>query len=136
MSFKSVFVGVIPYEGKSEERVIAPDPPQQNCILYPLLLSVAPGDLLGIFSGNLRYVDRKPLKAIKGPVPGLWLDYSEILGKLNQMRVVKRGEKSNVYLAWEGVNEVKGEKSFCQYWKVLVAATREIMPFDELIRPP
>jgi len=52
------------------------------------------------------------------------------------MRVVKPGEKTNVCLAWEGVNEVKGEKSFCQYWRALVIATRDIMPFDQLIRPP
>jgi hypothetical protein len=56
---------------------------------------------------------RKPSRAIKGPVPGLWLDYLEIPGKLNQIRVVKPDEKANVGLAWEGVNEVKGEKSFC-----------------------
>jgi hypothetical protein len=36
------------------------------------------------------------------------------------MRVAKPGEKTNVYLAWEGVNEVKEEKSFYQYWRVLV----------------
>jgi hypothetical protein len=57
----------------------------------------------------------KPSKAIKGPIPDLWLDYSEILGKLNQIRVAKPGEKMNVCLAWEGVNGVKWEKSFCQY---------------------
>jgi hypothetical protein len=55
----------------------------------------------------------KLLKAIKGPVPDLWLDYLEILGKLNQIRVAKPGKKTNVCLAWEGVNEVKREKSFC-----------------------
>jgi hypothetical protein len=79
---------------------------------------VAPGDFLGIFSGKLRYIDWKPSRAIKGPVPGLWLDYSEIPGKLNQMRVAKPGKNTNVCLAWEGVNEVRGEKFFCQYWRV------------------
>jgi hypothetical protein len=29
------------------------------------------------------------------------------------LTVAKAGEKTNVCLAWEGVNEVKGEKSFC-----------------------
>ena len=101
-----------------------------------LLVPVAPGDFLGIFSGKLRYVDQKPPKAIKGPVPGLWLDRSEITGKLNQMRVAKPSEKTNVCLAWQGVIEVKGEKSFCQYWRALVIATRDIMAFDQLIRPP
>jgi hypothetical protein len=94
-------------------------------------VSVAPGDFLGIFSGRLRYTDQKPPRAIKGPVDGLWLDHSETTGKLNQMRVAKPGEKTNVCLAWE---EVKGEET-CQYWRVLVIATRDIMPFDHLIRP-
>lgn len=89
-----------------------------------------------MFSGRVRYIDQKPVRAIKGPVDGLWLDYSETTGKLNQMRVAKPGEKTDVCLAWEGVNEVKGEKYFCQYWRVLVIATRDIMAFDQLIRPP
>jgi hypothetical protein len=33
------------------------------------------------------------------------------------------------------VNEVKGDKSFCQYLRVLVIATRHIYPFDQLVRP-
>ena len=53
------------------------------------LIPVAPGDFLGIFSGKLRYLYSKPLRAIEGPIPGLWLYYSEIPGKLNQMRVAK-----------------------------------------------
>jgi hypothetical protein len=47
------------------------------------LVSIAPGDFFGIFSGKLWYVDWKPSRAIKGPVPGLWPDHSEISGKLN-----------------------------------------------------
>jgi len=96
---------------------------------------VALGDFLGIFSGKLRHVDRKPSRAIKGPISVFWLDYSEIPRKLKQIRVAKSDEKTNVCLAWEGVNEVKGAKSFCQYWRVLVIATRDIMPFNQFIRP-
>jgi hypothetical protein len=133
---KSIFVNMVPYEGESGKRVIGNKPASTKLLSVSPLVSIAPGDFLGIFSGKLRYIDRKPSKAIKGPVPGLWLDHSEILGKLNQMRVVMLGEKTNVCLAWEGVNEVKGEKSFCQYWRLLAIATRDIMPFDQLIRPP
>ncbi|EPE35147.1 hypothetical protein GLAREA_10843 [Glarea lozoyensis ATCC 20868] len=132
---KSVFVAIVPYEGESEKRVIGNKPASTKLYSISPLVSVTLGDFLGIFSRRLRYVDQKPLKAITGPVPGLWLDHLEIPGKLNQMKVAKRGEKSNVCLAWEGVNEAKEEKSFCQYWRVLVVATREIMPFDQLIRP-
>jgi hypothetical protein len=135
-SNKSVFVSIIPYEGESEKRVISNKSASTKLYSISPLVSITPGDFLGIFSGKLRYINQKPLRAVKGPVPGLWLDYLKIPGKLNQIRVAKPGEKTNVCLAWEGVNEAKGEKSFCQYLRVLVVATREIMPFDQLIRPP
>jgi hypothetical protein len=131
---KSIFVNMVPYKGESGKRVIGNKPASTKLLSVSPLVSVAPGDFLGIFSGKLRYIDLKLSKAIKGPVPDLWLDYSEIPRKLHQMRVAKPGEKTNVCLAWEGVNKVKGEKSFCQYWRLLVIATRDIMPFDQLIR--
>jgi hypothetical protein len=49
------------------------------------------------------------------------------------MKVAKVREQTNVCLVWEGVNEVKGEKTFCQYWRILAVATRHIRPFDQLI---
>ena len=58
------------------------------------------------------------------------------MGKLNKIKVAKAGEMTNVCLAWEGVNEVKGDKSFYQYLRVLVIATQHIMLFDQLIRLP
>jgi hypothetical protein len=133
---KSDFAGVVPYQGKSEKRVIGNKPASTKLYSISLLVFMALGDFLSIFSGKLRFVNQKPLKAIQGPFPGLWLDHLEIPGKLNHMKVVKCGEKSNVCLAWEGVNEVEGEKSVCQYWRVLVVATTDILPFDQLIRPP
>ena len=57
-----------------------------------------------------------------------------MIGKPNRIKVAKAGEMTNVCLAWEGVNEVKGDKSFCQYLRVLVIAARQIMPFDQLVR--
>ena len=132
---KSIFISIVPFEGESRNKVISSKPASTKLLSISPLVSVAPRDFLGIFSGELRYVDRKPLRAIKGPVPGLWLDYSKIPGKLNHMRVAKPGEQTNVCLAWEGVNETKGERS-CQYLRVLAIATRDIMPFDQLIRPP
>jgi hypothetical protein len=126
---------MVPYEGESGKKAIGNKPASTKLLTVSPLVFVAPGDFLGIFSGRVRYIDQKPLKAIKGPVTGLWLDHSEMTGKLNQIMVAKTGEKTNVCLAWEGVNEVKGEKSFRQYWRVLVIATRAIMPFDQLIRP-
>ena len=111
----SIFIGIVPYEGESGKKVVGSKPASTKLLAISPLVLVVPRDFLGIFSGKLRYIDRKPLRAIKGPVPGLWLDYSELPGKLNQMKVAKAGEMTNVCLAWEAVNEVKGEKSFCQY---------------------
>jgi hypothetical protein len=133
---KSIYVGLVPYNGESGKMAFKNKTASTELLLVASLVPVAPGDFLGIFPGQLRYTEQKPTRAIKGPVPGLWLDYSEVMGKLNKMKVAKAGEMTNVCLAWEGVNEVKGDKSFCQYLRVLVIATRHIMPFDQLIRPP
>jgi hypothetical protein len=40
-----------------------------------------------------------------GPTLYLWLDYSQVTGTLNQMRVARPGGEANVRLVWEGVNE-------------------------------
>jgi hypothetical protein len=58
------------------------------------------------------------------------------MGKLGRIGLAKADEMANVCLTWEGVTEVKGETSFCQYLRILVIATRHIMPFDQLVRPP
>ena len=63
--------------------------------------------VLGIFPGRLRYTDAKPSRAIGAPIANLWLDYSEVMGKLNKIKVAKGGEIANVCLAWEGVNEIR-----------------------------
>jgi hypothetical protein len=80
---KSIFVNMVPYKGESRKRVISNKPASTNLLSVSPLVSVAPGDFLGIFSRKLQYVDWKPSKAIKGPVLGLWLDHLEILGRLN-----------------------------------------------------
>jgi hypothetical protein len=100
------------------------------------VVPITPGDFLGIFSGRLRYTEEKPPRSIPGPVPNLWLEYSVVMGKLSKIRVAKADEMANVCLAWEGVNEVKGEKSNYQFFRILVIATRHMMPFDQLVRPP
>jgi hypothetical protein len=90
---------MVPYEGKSGKRVISNKPALTKLLSVSPLVFVAPRNFLSIFSKKLRYIDQKQSKAIKGRVPGLWLDYSEMLGKLNQIRVAKPGEKTNVCLA-------------------------------------
>jgi hypothetical protein len=132
---KSIYVSMIPYEGVSGKKTFGGKTPSAKLLAVSPLVSVSPGDFLGIFPGRLRYTDEKPARAIQGPVQGLYLDRSEVKGRLHRMKVAKAGEQTNVCLVWEGVNEVKGEKTFCQYWRILVMATRHIMPFDQLIRP-
>ncbi|KAH7317397.1 hypothetical protein BKA65DRAFT_557602 [Rhexocercosporidium sp. MPI-PUGE-AT-0058] len=130
---KSIYVGMIPHEGISEKKTFGGKSPSAKLLAVSHLVSVSPGDFLGVFSGRLRYTATKPTGAIQGPVQGLWLDRSEVKGKLHWMKAAKAGEQTNVFLVWEGVNEVKGEKSFCQYWRILVMATRHIMPFDQIV---
>ena len=127
---KSVYVSLVPYEGESDKKTFGNKAASSELLAVAPLVAVAPGDFLGIFPGRLRYTDQKPTRAIKGPVSNLWLDYSEVMGKLSKIKVAKTGQMTNVCLAWEGVNEKKGDKSFCQYLRVLVIATRHSLPFD------
>jgi hypothetical protein len=90
---------MVPYKGESRKRTIGNKSASTDLLAVCPLVSVAPGDFLSIFSRRLRYVDQKPPRAIKGPVNCLWLDHSETTGKLNQIRVAKPGEKTNVCLA-------------------------------------
>ena len=64
------------------------------------------------FSGKIRFSEHcDVVQAIEGPIPNLWLDYSQVTGTLNQMQVAQPGGRANVHLAWEGVNE-NVEKQF------------------------
>jgi hypothetical protein len=132
---KSIYASLVPHEGKSDKRTFSSKTSSSNLLAVAPLVTISPGDFLGIFPGRLRCTDQKPSRAIGSPILNLWLDYSEVMGKLNKIKVAKNGETTNVCLAWEGVNEVKGEDSVCDYFRVLVIATRHIMPFDQLVRP-
>jgi len=132
---KSSFVSFVPYEGESGKKTLGTLSSSTQLLAVAPLVPVAPRDFLGIFARRLRYTDQKPPRSIPGPVTNLWLDYSVVMGKLGKMGVAKADGMSNVCLAWEGVNEAEGEKSFCQYLRILVIATRHIMPFDQLVRP-
>jgi hypothetical protein len=101
--------------------------------VFPIV-PVFPGDLLGIFSGKIRFSEHCDVaQAFEGPIPKLWLDYSQVTGTLNQMQVIQSGGAANVHLEWEGVNE-NVEAGPCESWRVLVLAIRKIMPFEPLIR--
>jgi hypothetical protein len=134
-SNKSLYINMIPYEGISGKRTLGGKPPSTKLLAISPLVSISPGEFLGIFPGRLRYTEVRPTGAIQGPVQGLWLDRTDVKGKLHWIKAAKSGESTNVCLVWEGVNEDKDEKSCCQYWRILVIATRHIVPFDQLVRP-
>jgi hypothetical protein len=83
-------------------------------------------------SGQLRYIPEigRSDKAIQGPYPKLWLDFSKTSGKLSCMRSAELGNEANVTLTWKGYNDQHGMD-----WRVEVVATKEIWPFEELVRP-
>lgn len=98
------------------------------------IIPVLPGDFLGIYSGIVRFSDiASNSHAIPGPEPKLWLDYSQNTGTLNQMQVSKHNADANVHLRWEAVNE-QNETGSCESWRVLVIASKAIMPFEPLVR--
>jgi len=50
---KSIFVNIVPYKGESGKGVISNKPASKKLLSVSLLVSVAPRDFLGIFSGKL-----------------------------------------------------------------------------------
>jgi hypothetical protein len=107
---KSIYVSMIPYEGISGKKTFGDKSPSAKLLTVSPLVSVSPGEFLGISPGILRYTDTKPAGAIQEPIQGLWLDRSEVKGKLYWIKVAKDSEQWNVRLVWEGVNEVKRGK--------------------------
>ena len=124
---KSYFVDLVSYEIKSRE-----DVKPATCLAICPAVHISSGDFLGTFPGRICYTSQVPKAAIKGPVSALWLDNSQVTGKLNQMRVAEAGDETNVCLAWEGVNEMEGQR-FCEYFRILAYATRDIILFEQLV---
>jgi hypothetical protein len=58
-SNKSIFVSIVPCKGESGKGVIGKKPTLIKQLAISPLVSVTPRDFLGIFSGKLRYIDRK-----------------------------------------------------------------------------
>jgi hypothetical protein len=87
------------------------------------VIPIQPGDFLGVMSGQLRYTPEvgRSDKAIQGPDSKLWLDFSEITGKLSCMRTAALGTEANVALTWKRYNDQHGMN-----WRIEVVATKEI----------
>jgi hypothetical protein len=54
-SNKSIYVSMIPYEGISGKKTFGGKTPSAKLLAISPLVSVSPGDFLGIFPGRLRY---------------------------------------------------------------------------------
>ncbi|KAH8706070.1 hypothetical protein BGW36DRAFT_285532 [Talaromyces proteolyticus] len=98
------------------------------------IVPVNQGDILGLFAGTIRFSDDfDRLYGIRGPFEKLWLDYSQVTGTLNQMKVSQHSEEANVQLHWEPVKKQE-DKATHVSWIVSVRALKAIMPFEEILR--
>ncbi|OAA33903.1 hypothetical protein BBO_09418 [Beauveria brongniartii RCEF 3172] len=60
------------------------------------IITIEPGDFLGIFSGELRYsTNFDEAHGVPGPQANFWLDYSRVTGMLNLARVSLPDEVAN-----------------------------------------
>jgi hypothetical protein len=109
-------------------------PKNEHSLAVCPIVPVCQGDFLGIFAGTIRFSDGfNRAHGIRGPMEKIWLDYSNVTGVLNQMKVSKPGGVANVQIRWELVNmEEEGEPRIS--WTVSVRALKPIKPFEEIVR--
>lgn len=82
---KSIFVTLLP----KDESFLSVCP----------IIPVQEGDILGVFAGMIRYSeDFNATYGVPGPGDKLWLDYSQVTGTLNLMRVTPPDGDANVSL--------------------------------------
>jgi hypothetical protein len=86
----------VPYNGKSDKITFSNKATSTDLLAVAPLVAIVHGGFRGVFPGQLRYTSRKPARAIGRLVLNLWLDYSEVIGKLHKIKVVEAGEVSNV----------------------------------------
>jgi hypothetical protein len=82
---------------------------QGSRLVWELRPARVPGlDFLSTFPRAVHYTkqDQMSTSDVRGPVSGLWLDRSKVTGKLSHVKIVEVGEKTNVCLVCEAVNEV------------------------------
>ncbi|PQE22102.1 Proto-oncogene tyrosine- kinase ROS protein [Rutstroemia sp. NJR-2017a BVV2] len=102
----AIYICLVPYEGPPNRKRKINGTPASRTVAAPCpVVPILPGDFLGVMSGQLRYtpdVDRSG-KAIQGPDPKLWLDFSKITGKLSCMRTAALGTQGQRRLDMEKV---------------------------------
>lgn len=108
------------------------NPKSDKLISVCPIITIKKGDFLGVFAGYIRYSESfDETYGIGGPLDGLWLDYSQVTGMLNLMRVSRPDGDANVHLQWERFKPWGKSQPVC---RVAVRALREIKPFEEIIR--
>lgn len=123
------------YEGGTDKSAFVTLLPKDNGSLFvSSIVPICEGDFLGIFAGTIRFSEEfSEAHGISGPTRRLRLDYSQVTGVLNQMHVSEPGGNANVCLLWEAFCG-NVETQSCISWQVSVKATKQIMPFDPIIR--
>ena len=130
---KAIYICLVPYEGPLNGKRKSDGTPASSIVVAPCpVVPILPGDFLGVMSGQLRYTLEVSgsSKAIQGPHPNLWLDFSQTSGKLSCMRPAELDNEANAILTWKRYNDQHGMD-----WRVEVVAAKKIWPFEELIRP-
>ncbi|OAA45717.1 hypothetical protein ISF_09585 [Cordyceps fumosorosea ARSEF 2679] len=118
--------------GRNKSIYVILVPQDENFLSVCSIMTIKKGDFLGVYTGYLRYSeDFDDAHGIRGPTEKLWLDYSQVSGVMNQIKVVAPGSNANVSLEWE-LND-GGTKSPCM-WRVAVRALCAIRPFEKFVR--
>jgi hypothetical protein len=129
----AIYICLVPYEGPPNgKRKLDGTPASRIVVALCLVVLILLGDFLRAMLGQLRYtleVGRSD-EAIQGPYLKLWLDFLKITSKLSCMRSAELDNEANVTLTWKRYNDKHGMD-----WWVEVVATKEIWPFEELLRP-
>lgn len=107
----AIYICLVLYERPPSRKRTHNEAPASRVVAAPCpVVPILPGDFLGVMSGQLRYTPELGCsdKAIQGPDPKLWLDFSKITGKLSCMRLADLGTEANVTLTWKRYNDEHG----------------------------
>ncbi|PKX91283.1 uncharacterized protein P174DRAFT_506780 [Aspergillus novofumigatus IBT 16806] len=113
---------------------LAAHPKDESFLSVCPIIPVQEGDMSGVFAGMIRYSENfHATYGVPGPGDKLWLDYPQVTGTLNLMRVTSPNGVANVSLRSELLEE-EGKHESRMTWRVSVRAVRAIITFEELIR--
>lgn len=125
------FRDIDPTSTRDKSLFVRPYANGQRPLAVVPVVPVREGDLLGLFSGELRYIGQfDEADGIRSLKPNLWLESSRVTGPLNQMRTTRQQAEANVILDWQPYLE-PGESE--PDWRVVGRALRTIQPWEEMV---